>query len=122
MANILLVDDDELVRDIIEMILANEGHTVSTARDGIVALTEFRRDNKDLVITDIVMPDSEGIELVRAIRAEAPTCPILAISGAVQGDLYLRGALRLGANAALAKPFGARELLEKVNELLAPNS
>ncbi len=75
------------------------------------------RAHPALVITDIVMPDTEGIETIRELRREASTIPILAISGGSH-PLYLRAATELGATAALAKPFGADELLSAVVELL----
>jgi len=78
----------------------------------------FREVRPLLVITDIVMPDMEGIELIRTLRQEAPNLLILAISGGSNLALYLRSATALGATAALAKPFAAGELLTAVSDLL----
>ena len=84
---------------------------------GEAGLGLFHQVHPALVITDIVMPDMEGIELIRKLREDAPTIPILAISG---GDhpLYLPAATGLGATAALAKPFAGDELLSLVRRLL----
>ena len=78
----------------------------------------FRRTRPALVITDLVMPDKEGIETIRELRQAAPTVPILAISRGTNHPIYLRAATKLGATEALDKPFGNEELLAVVTRLL----
>jgi YesN/AraC family two-component response regulator len=117
MAEILIIDDEQQMRRLLARILNGAGHTVHEANNGEEGIRLFHRVHPTLVITDIVMPEIEGIELIRKLRREAPTIPILAISG-VGHPLYLRAATGLGATAALAKPFGSDELLSVVERLL----
>jgi DNA-binding response OmpR family regulator len=117
MAEILVVDDEPQMRRLLVRILSGAGHRVREAENGQDGIRQFRRVRPVLVITDIVMPDMEGIEMIRELRREAPAIPILAISGAGP-PLYLRAATDLGASAALAKPFDAAELLAVVGRLL----
>jgi CheY-like chemotaxis protein len=123
MAQILVIDDEPQLRRLIARILKGRGHTVHEANNGEEGIGLFHRVHPDLVITDIVMPDMEGIELTRKLHEEAPTIPILAISGSGH-SVYLQAAIGLGATAALAKPFRAAELLAVVERLLqtAPHS
>lgn len=121
-ARILVIDDDPLVRATLRALLEGEGYEVTIAVDGENGLEAFRRHTPDLVITDIVMPEVEGIETIRQMREIAPNLPILAISGGGRGVSldYLRMAQRLGATEVLAKPFEAEELVGVVARCLAP--
>jgi DNA-binding NtrC family response regulator len=118
MAEILVIDDDPQMRRLLVRVLAGAGHTAHVADNGKQGIELFRSLHPALVITDIVMPDVEGIELIRELRQEAPAIPILAISGGSNLFLYLRLADKLGATTTLAKPFGNDELLLIVEELL----
>ena len=120
MAEILVIDDEPQMRRLIARILTGAGHGVHEAENGRDGIGLFHRVHPALVITDIVMPDMEGIEMIRELRQEAPTIPILAISGGGPA-VYLRAATGLGATAALAKPFSTDELLEAVGNLLGKN-
>ena len=117
MTRVLVIDDDPLVRATLRAILDSAGFEVVLASDGLDGVAEFKRRRADLVITDIVMPDMEGIETIRNIRELEPTVPILAISGGGRGVSidYLRMAERLGATASLQKPFEADELIAAVD-------
>jgi DNA-binding response OmpR family regulator len=117
MADILVIDDEPQMRRMLARILTGAGHRVHEAGNGRDGIALFRRVSPLLVITDLVMPDSEGIETIRKLQQEAPAIPILAISGGGY-EVYLRAAMALGATAALAKPFSADELLTTVEELL----
>jgi len=119
MAHILIVDDDAALRRSLVKLLRGLGHTVSVAKDGRLGMAEFRQQRPDLVVTDIVMPDSEGIELIRHIRSEPRQCLVLAISGAFSAEFYLRMAGNFGADACLNKPFRASEFRDAVAQLLA---
>lgn len=122
MTRILVIDDNPLVRATLRSILAAAGYEVVLASDGKAGLDEFRRRPSDLVITDIVMPEIEGIETIRQLRGLAPELPILAISGGGRGIPldYLRMAQQLGASDVLSKPFEADELLSSVTRCLGP--
>ena len=117
MAEILVIDDEAQMRRLIARYLNGAGHTVHQAGNGRDGLALFHRVHPVLVITDIVMPDMEGIEMIRELRKEAPATPILAISGGGPA-VYLRAATGMGATAALAKPFSADALLSAVENLL----
>ena len=100
--------------------LQSAGHEVRTAADGLSGLREFERRASDLVVTDIIMPEQEGVETIVALRKLSPQLPIVAISGdpsATSGG-YLQIARRLGATRSLEKPFRPGELLDVVEELL----
>lgn len=120
MARVLVIDDDAHMRRSLRRLLETAGHVVAEAGNGDQGLALFASEPIDLVVTDILMPDKEGIETIRELRQRAAV-PILAISGASAGfgELDVLGfAQRLGADDALAKPFRARELLDKVASML----
>jgi len=122
MTTILLVDDEDLLREGVREILEMSDYTVIEARDGEEALTLFAINNVDLVISDIVMPNMDGVDLVTRLRESFPDIPILTISGGsrvVSARFGLDSALLSGANDSLTKPFNAKQLLEKVGRLLA---
>src|ERR1700732_147215 len=118
MVDILVADGDPTYRISIAHALTDAGHQVHQAADGAEGLTSFRRLRPALVITAIVMPEKDGIEIIRELSREMPDLPILAISGAVHASLYLRIATALGAAASLRKPFGDEELLLAAAALL----
>src|SRR6266849_3062706 len=107
MAEILVIDDEPQMRRLIGRILNGAGHIVHEANNGKDGIDLFHRVHPALVITDIVMPDMEGIEMIRELHQEAPEIPILAISGGGP-EVYLRAATGLGATAALARPRPGR--------------
>ena len=117
MAEILIIDDEPAIRELLIRVLHKAGHTGYEAGSGDEGIELFHQVHPALVITDIVMPDMEGIELIRELRREAPTLQILAISGGGP-PVFLRAATALGATAALEKPFGADQLLPVVEDLL----
>jgi YesN/AraC family two-component response regulator len=122
MTTILLVDDEDLLREGVREILEMSDYTVIEARDGEEALSLFAINNVDLVISDIVMPNMDGVDFVTRLRESFPDVPILTISGGsrvVSARFGLDSALLSGANASLTKPFNAKQLLEKVQQLLA---
>lgn len=115
---VLVADDDEGIRRLFEMVLVQEGYDAAVACDGVQAREVLRTCSFDLVITDLVMPNSEGIETIQAIRASHPSMKIIAVSGAFGGS-FLRVAARLGANATLMKPVSPDQLLQAVRDVLA---
>jgi PAS domain S-box-containing protein len=114
---ILVVDDEAAIRGLFHKILARAGYRVMEAADGAQALAAVKKGGVDLVITDLVMPEKEGIETIVAIRKNHPQVKIAAVSGAFGGK-YLEIASQLGADAALAKPVSEETLLGTVRRLL----
>lgn len=121
MSQVLVIDDDPQIRRLLDRILSAEGHNVLLAPEGNRGLELVRTQPVDLVICDLVMPEKEGVETIREIRAHAPRLPIIAISGgsAYGNYSYLPLAQRLGATRSLQKPFLPAELAEVVREVLA---
>jgi CheY-like chemotaxis protein len=122
MSAILVIDDDASVREVVSEMLRLEGHAVTIAENGREALRMLAADPFDLVITDLIMPEQEGIETISEIRRTNRSIPIVAISGGGRlgpGD-YLETARYIGANATLAKPFARQELLATITTLLEP--
>ena len=115
---ILVVDDESGIRQLFEQLLRGEGYEVFLATNGVEALQIVRARHLDLVITDLVMPESEGIETIRAIRNAQPNLKIIAASGAFEGR-FLQSATLLGACATLLKPIGRDELLNTVRRVLS---
>lgn len=120
MAKILIIDDDQMVSATIELLLLKAGHTVTVAANGNLGVASYKASPADLIITDIIMPEKEGIETIQEIRALSPKVPIIAISGGGRTKNYdfLRMANKIGANEVLKKPFANDELLGLVNKCL----
>ena len=118
MASILLIDDDDLFRDVLASALANAGHDVRQAANGAEGLRLFRQAKADVVITDIVMPEKEGLGTIMELRQSHPEARVIAMSGGLAHDpkLYLHMAEKFGASAVLAKPFHLSELMKAVEE------
>jgi YesN/AraC family two-component response regulator len=111
---ILLVEDEEAVRSMLKAVLEDEGYHVQEASNGKEALQSHASSSPDLILTDIVMPDIEGIEMIMKLRKSDPKVKIVAMSG---GD-YLTIAKKLGADHVLAKPFSHQTLLEALKAML----
>lgn len=121
MPTILLVDDDAQVRQIIRKRLASAGHHVLEADNGSAAMRMYRDARPDVVVTDIMMPDKDGRQLIAELLADDPNVRIVAISGAVEFDVpaLLAQASQLGALRTLPKPFTSEQLLGAVDGVLA---
>ncbi len=117
--SILIVEDDAEVRHLIRRTLENGGHDVCEAANGLEAVSAVKATPFDLVITDILMPELDGLETIIYLRREVPGTKIIAISG-TQNELFLRDARGLGASATLTKPFQPAALLDIVNRQLQP--
>lgn len=114
---VLIVEDDAAVREALERALGFEGYEIETARDGAVALSVLGREEKDLVVLDVMMPYVDGIEACRRIRASGNTIPILMLTAkAAVGD-RVEG-LDAGADDYMTKPFALDELLARIRALL----
>ena len=122
MANILVVDDESIVRRTLRAVLERAGHTVAEAEDGNRCLASVKANLPDLILMDIIMPDREGVETISALRKSGVSVPIVAMSGGGQtgGLLFLETAAMLGATRTMAKPVRNAELTAMVAECLTP--
>ena len=116
--NILIVEDDEAVRSVLRRCLERAGYGVREAGEGGAALKLLAAAPADLIITDLVMPDMEGIALIFSLRKSHPKLPVIAISGGgrMKPEVYLEVAKAGGAARILAKPFDVDILLGLVQE------
>ncbi len=121
MSSILVVDDDSQVLEVVGEMLRLEGYDVATAVDGRDAVSQFKGSQFDLVITDLIMPEKEGLETIAELRTLRDGVPVIAMSGGgrIGPTDYLETARFIGANATLAKPFARSELITLVSNLLA---
>jgi CheY-like chemotaxis protein len=129
MTKALIVDDEPDIREVLTRLLERESLNVRVAETGAEGLKKFREEPADIVITDIIMPDVDGIEFIRSLRSEFPRARIIAISGggnmgplgyrpeAITTTAYLVAAERAGADCVITKPFDREELIGKIREL-----
>jgi CheY-like chemotaxis protein len=120
MANILVIEDDDQLRTMLRETLERVGYKVTEARNGNEGIKRYRENPADVVITDIIMPEKEGVETIIELKRDFPDVNILAISGGgrVPAEEYLFMVEKLGAKRTLAKPFIREKLLEAVRELI----
>lgn len=121
MQSILVIDDDKLMRMALAKILISAGYTVVEASDGDEGLSLQRSQSFDLIITDLIMPDKEGIQIIRELRKENNKVRIIAMSAGGRGGAtdYLKWARLMGAKQCLSKPIKREELLNAVSAVLA---
>jgi len=120
MKKLLIIDDDEQFRAFMSEALSDKGYDVLTASNGNEGLKSIASDNPDLVITDIVMPEKEGVEVIMELQQSESSIPIIAMSGGNLGnaDSYLKMAKKLGADAVISKPFQLNNLISEIEKLL----
>ncbi len=122
MRHILVVDDDESVRQVIASALKREGYTVQEAANGREAVEHLKQRAVDLVITDILMPEQDGLETIMSVSGENRAVPIIAMTGlSSHSALYLEMARTFGALRILEKPFEMAELVRIAGEVLQEN-
>ncbi len=114
MASILVVDDDASIRTLIRAILETDGHQVREAENGNVALRLYRDEPADLVITDIMMPERDGMEVTLALTHEFLDARVIAISGEAGAHNFLNVAKLFGARRVIQKPFAVEDLRRAV--------
>lgn len=120
MVKILLIEDDAAVRHATRVVLELAGHAIVEAANGMRIESTIAEESPDLVLTDMLMPDRDGVETVLAIRRRFPTLRIIAMSGGgTRGDLDLGVARKLGVSATLNKPFEPEDLMATIRQVLA---
>ena len=121
MARILIIDDEAMIRNLLTQMFEREGHEAVAASSGKSGLKIQREHPADLIITDIIMPEKEGLETIMELRRDFPDVKIIAMSGGgkIKSESYLQMAKTLGAIKSIAKPFQRNELLKTVQELLS---
>ena len=121
MARILVIDDEPLARYTIREALENSGHSVAEAENGREGLQLFALQSFDLIITDILMPEMDGVQTIQELRLLNRIAKVIAITGggSVRSEGRLALATRTGASSVLTKPFSDEELMSSVNACLA---
>jgi CheY-like chemotaxis protein len=120
MPGILIVEDDKELREMLKISLMRYKYTVLEAADGKEAITHFKPSITDLVITDLIMPDEDGLKVIMKLREIKPSLKVIAISGGGKAGpgSYLNLAKALGANAVFSKPFPISDLISKIELLI----
>lgn len=119
MARILLIDDDALLRDTVAQMLELDHHVITEACNGREGLARFQPGHHDLVLTDVLMPEMDGAELISELRKHHPGLPIIAMSGGrrvLSPTFNLQTASLAGATSQLAKPFSRQQLQQAVQQ------
>lgn len=125
MARILVIDDDHAVRSVVTLLLTQKGHEVVTAQDGRRGIQTAEREDFDLLIIDLFMPEMDGFETIRTVRKSKPAIPIIVISGAAgrtSGPDFLTMATKLGAIESIPKPFRPDALFKAAEACLGSGS
>lgn len=119
--SVLLIEDDDFVKNMLKQTFEREGYDVATASNGRIGLRLYQSSPFDVVITDLIMPDMEGIETITHLRKINPSVKVIAISGGGRNrpDDYLQLAAKLGAIKTFVKPVDRNALLDAVRELVA---
>ena len=114
MATILVIDDQESIRTLLRFTLEGAGHTVLEAANGRLGLALYREQSADLIITDIAMPEMNGLEMMLELTKNFLDVKVIAISGGPEDENGLNKAKLLGARQAFQKPFDMKSLLSAV--------
>ncbi len=117
MARILIMDDDASVRTALKNLLQQEGHEITEAPNALEGAKIYSTSAPDLIITDLLMPERDGVEALLELRSQYPTIKTIVISG--DAPEFLPIVEDLGANRTLSKPFKNQDVLAAVQELLA---
>ena len=120
MARILIIDDESQIRSMLRLMLERGGYEVIEAADGMEGIRQYRDNPADLIITDLIMPNKDGIGMIIELKKEFPKVKIIAMSGGGvnRPEGYLDGAKKLGATRTLTKPIDREEMLGAVKETL----
>lgn len=112
---ILIIDDDEDFRSYVCDLLTTRGHKVFAAANGKKGVDTINKEEIDIILVDMIMPEREGVETIMEVRLTHPDIKIIAMSGAVRHDTYLRLAEGLGADITLSKPFKKEDVLNAID-------
>jgi YesN/AraC family two-component response regulator len=120
MARILIIDDETQIRSMLRLMLERVGYEIAEAPDGVEGIRQYRENPADLIITDLIMPNKDGIGMIIDLKKEFPKVKIIAMSGGGvnRPEGYLDGAKKLGATCTLTKPIDRDEMLKAVKETL----
>lgn len=121
MTTVMIIDDDPAIRNLFNQMLSRKGFDVVTADNGRIALQKLERSPVELVITDIFMPELDGIEFIAEVNKIKPDLKIIAISGGysfIRPEQYLSIAKNLGAVTILEKPVKSHKLIQTINDIL----
>jgi DNA-binding response OmpR family regulator len=124
MARILIIDDEPQIRSMLRLMLERDGYEVVEAPDGIEGIRAYRRKPADLIITDLIMPNKDGIGMIIELQKEFPDVKIIAMSGGGlnKPEGYLKGAQKLGADCTLTKPIDREKMLRAVKNTINNSS
>lgn len=111
---ILIIEDDKIIKNIIEFLLKKEGYEIEFAEDGLIGMEKIKSYLPDLIITDIMLPYKSGLEITSYAKAHFPEVPVIIISSLGKEDLTVIEAFKLGADDLIAKPFNPVELVLRV--------
>ena len=120
MPGVLIVEDDNELREMLKISLTRRRITVLEATNGKEAIAHFKPSVTDLIVTDLIMPEEDGLKVIMTLRAMKPSLKVIAISGGGKAGpgSYLNMAKVLGADAVYSKPFSINDLISKIEELL----
>ncbi len=120
MKKILIIDDEVDILIMLKKMMERAGYDADIAENGLTGLEKFVRNSADLVITDIIMPEKEGLEIIKEMKKLKPELKIIAISGGgrISAQSYLGTARLFGADLAFQKPFSQAEIVGAVKELI----
>lgn len=121
MDSVLIIEDDEFVQNMLKQTFERAGYDVATASDGRIGIKLYKSKPFDVVITDLIMPEMEGIETISQLRKSNPDVKVIAISGGGRNspDDYLHLAKKMGATRTFTKPLDRNKLLDAVKELIS---
>lgn len=117
MSRILVIDDEEMIRTMLREVLEQDNHEIIEAPDGQAGIEQFHKNEVDLIITDIMMPEKDGFETIKELRESQPSVKIIALTG--YGLHNLPVAYDLGASRVFEKPINPRDLRQAVLDLIA---
>ena len=124
MPRILIIDDEPQIRSMLRLMLERDGYEVVEAPDGIEGIRAYRQKPADLIITDLIMPNKDGIGMIIELQKEFPDVKIIAMSGGGlnKPEGYLKGAQKLGADCTLTKPIDREKMLRAVKNTIKTSS
>jgi len=115
--SVLVVDDNESIREVLAIVLSGSGYRCESAKNGVEAMQRVRQARFDAVVTDLEMPEMDGIALTRELRQQFSSLPVMIMTGYSDDD-HRETAFRAGAREFLSKPFDIPDLIKKLHGML----